>query len=84
MQYLSLGEIAAAADWEKDVPLREALAIVLAGGKDKINEGFMRVNAFRSRQIEEYLRHVRAMRLGDRRDQLTPALAKYIAQPATT
>jgi len=84
VQYLSLGEIAAAADWEKDVPLREALAIVLAGGKDKINEGFMRVNAFRSRQIEEYLRHVRAMRLGDRRDQLTPALAKYIAQPATT
>lgn len=81
--YLTVGELASAREWEQDVPWREALAIVLGKGKDNINEGFLRVNALRAAQIENYMRHVRAARIGDRRGSLPQQLARYVAEPAT-
>ncbi|HWO94212.1 MAG TPA: hypothetical protein VNL92_05560, partial [Dehalococcoidia bacterium] len=83
INYVTLGETAAAAEWEKDVPQNEALAIILGGGKDNIGEGFRLLKQLRRDQIENYMRHARAARIGDRRDSLAKGLAAYFTEAVT-
>ena len=80
-RYLNKGEEYLAKDRAADTPMREALAIHLGGGVQQIGEGFRRLDAFRQRQLQEYLGRVEAAGIKDHQNVLWPELAKDL-QPA--
>ena len=80
-KYLQKGEEYLVRDYEEDVPMREALAILLGGGLQQIGEGFEKLKDFRRRQILTYLSRVESAGLGGQRERLWPALATYL-EPA--
>jgi len=74
---LEKGEDALILD-DRDTPTREALAILVAGGKDRIQEGFRRLEEMRRRQVQGYLRRLEWAGLDDRAEKLHPALRPYV------
>jgi hypothetical protein len=80
-RYLSKGEEYLAKDDATNAPLREALAILLGGGLERIGEGFRKLKDFRRRQVLEYLSRVQAAGV-DHRASLWPDLADYL-EPTT-
>jgi hypothetical protein len=77
-RYLDKGEALLVAD-DKDTATREAFAILMAGGKDKIEQGLQMYEDMRRRQVRQYLD-----RLGwatiDRAPSLFPALRPYASE----
>ena len=56
----------------------EALAVLLGGGADKMDEGFRRLLAIRKRQVNEYVHRLEVCGLGDRRQRINPDLALFL------
>jgi hypothetical protein len=48
------------------LPSNAALAILLGGGEDKIDEGYKTLLAVRQRQVKEYVQRVRVAGFGER------------------
>ncbi len=61
----------------------EALAILLGGGKDKIDEGIRKLTAIRKRQVQEYIKRVRSAGFGDRFDDGRSSLNRIVSQAAS-
>ena len=59
----------------------ESLAVLLGGGKDKIDEGYQKLLAVRKRQINEYMHRLEVVGLGDRRQRMNPEMAKFLDPP---
>jgi len=70
-------------EWEKDVPLREALMILLGGGAsaDQMADGFSKLEYFRALWANDYIKQLAAAGLGDRRDKVHYTIKKYLPQP---
>jgi hypothetical protein len=81
-RYLTKGEEYLARDRASDTPMREALAIHLGGGVEHIGEGFRRLDAFRQRQLQEYLGRVEAAGIKNHENVLWPELAKDLPPQA--
>lgn len=79
--YLQRGETMLEHDWQKDAPLREAMAIIIGGGLDKLQTGMEKLNWLRRLQIEEYLRALDYALL-DRRERLSTQFKQYLDEPA--
>ena len=69
-KYLDKAEGMLAFDDAKDVPLNEAMAVLLGGGRDGAAEGAARWRQLKMRMIEEYLRRLAAGGIPDRRGRL--------------
>jgi hypothetical protein len=69
---------------EKDVPLREAMIILLGGGTkpEQLADGAAKYEYFWQRWVNAYADRLAGAGLGDRRAILHPTLRKYIKQPA--
>ena len=50
----------------RDTPSNEALAVLLGGGKDHIDEGHNKLLAIRQRQVKEYVQRIRSAGFGER------------------
>ena len=59
----------------------ESLAILLGGGKDKVDVGYQKLLAIRKRQINEYMHRLEVIGLGDRRQRMNPDMAKFLDPP---
>jgi hypothetical protein len=70
---------------DKDVPLREAMIILLGGGKspEQLAEGTAKYEYFWRRWVNAYADRLAAAGLPERRGMLHPALRKYANQPET-
>jgi hypothetical protein len=82
--YLNKAEAVFAFEDEKDVPLREALLILLGGGleKSQILDGTRKLEYFKRRWVRDYLARLAAAGLGERRDKLHPYLKQHAEEPA--
>lgn len=69
---------------EKDVPLKEAMIVLLGNGAgpDEIAEGRAKYEYFWRRWINRYADRLHAAGLPERREKLHPSLRKYIYQTA--
>jgi len=56
----------------------ESLAILLGGGKDKIDLGYQKLLAVRKRQINEYMHRLEVVGLADRRERMNPDMKKFL------
>jgi hypothetical protein len=56
----------------------ESLAILLGGGKEKIDVGYQKLLAVRKRQINEYMHRLEVIGLGDRRERMNPDMKKFL------
>ena len=83
-KYLEKGEEYLTKDFNEDVPMREALAILLGGGLEQIGEGFKKLNDFRRREILSYLGRVKAAGLDEQRERMWPDLVPYLEPAAPT
>ncbi len=81
--YLNKAEAVFAFEEERDVPLREALIILLGGGKgnDEVVDGVRKLEYFRRRWVRDYLARLSAAGI-DRREKLHPYLRQFAAEPA--
>jgi len=59
----------------------ESLAILLGGGKDKIDQGYQKLLAVRKRQINEYMHRLEVIGLGDRRERMNPDMKQFLDPP---
>lgn len=59
----------------------ESLAILLGGGKDKMDLGFQKLLAVRKRQINEYMHRLEVIGLGDRRERMNPDMKQFLDPP---
>ena len=61
----------------------EALAILLGGGSSEVHlrEGYMKLLAIRRRQINEYMKRLEVVGLGDRRDRMHPMMQALLDPP---
>jgi hypothetical protein len=59
----------------------ESLAILLGGGKDKIDLGYQKLLAVRKRQINEYMHRLEVIGLGDRRERMNPDMKQFLDPP---
>jgi hypothetical protein len=75
--YLEKGETALIQDGS-DTPTSEALAILMAGGKDRIREGFRHVEEMRQRQVRDYLRRLEWATFKEHAERLHPELKPYV------
>ncbi len=68
---------------EKDVPLREALIILLGGGtgKEQVADGIAKLEYFKGRWVRDYVARLAAAGFPERRETLHPSLKKYIEEP---
>jgi hypothetical protein len=68
---------------EKDVPLHEAMIILLGGGANaaQIAEGTAKYEYFWRRWVNAYATRLAAAGLPERRSHLHPSLRKYATQP---
>ena len=73
---------------DKDVPLREALTILLGGGAspELMADGHRKLEYFRARFIRDYLARLAGAGVPERINKLHTALRKYVPQeePAAT
>jgi len=81
-RYLEKGERALIVD-DRDTPTREALAILLGGGKSEsqLNEGYNRLLAVRRKQFNEYVHRLDVVGLGDRRERMHPRAQAFLDPP---
>ena len=79
--YLQKGETILEQDWQRDTPLREALAIVIGGGVERINDGMGKLEWLRRLQIDDYLAALDYGWLSDRREKLTASFRQYLETP---
>ena len=77
-RYLEKGESGLIVD-DRDTPTREALAILLGGGKERIHEGFRRLEDMRRRQVLDYLRRLEWATLEEHAERLHPELGRYVS-----
>ena len=77
-RYLEKGEGGLIVD-DRDTPTREALAILLGGGKERIGEGFRRLEDMRWRQVLNYLRRLEWATLEEHAERLLPELSRYVS-----
>lgn len=56
----------------------DSLAILLGGGKDRVDVGYERLLAIRKRQINEYMHRLEVIGLGDRRERMNPDLKRFL------
>lgn len=77
-RYLDKGEALLVAD-DRDSATREAFAILMAGGKNSIQEGLKKYQEMRRRQVEQYLDRLSWATI-ERRERLNPALRAYLPQ----
>ena len=56
----------------RNVGLNEALAVLLGGGKDKIDVGYQKLLAVTKKQVNEYMHRLEVCGLGDRRERVHP------------
>jgi hypothetical protein len=56
----------------------ESLAILLGGGRDKMDEGLNRLLAVRKRQVNEYMHRLKVAGLADRRGRMTAQFAPFL------
>ena len=80
--YLQKGEVMLEHDWQKDAPLREALAIIMGGGLAGMQQGMEKLAWLRRLQINEYLAALDYAGLNDRREKLRAEFKQYIEEPA--
>ena len=82
--YLNKAEAVFMFDDEKDVPLREALIILLGGGtsQEQVTEGMAKLDYFKHRWVNDYLSRLAAAGFPERREKLHPSLKQYIEEPA--
>lgn len=68
---------------EKDVPLREAMIVMLGGGTkpEQLAEGAAKYEYFWARWVNQYAQRLDGAGLGDRREKMHPTLRKYLKQP---
>jgi hypothetical protein len=81
--YLQKAETILEQDWQRDTPIREALAIIMSGGVEKMSFGMEKLAWLRGLQVEEYLRALDYAQLGDRREKMTSGFKQYLDVPAT-
>jgi hypothetical protein len=64
----------------RGLPSNAALAMLLGGGEDKIDDGFNTLLAVRQRQVKEYVQRVRVAGFGERFEngRAMPVLEQYI------
>ena len=57
-----------------------ALAVLLGGGEDKVDEGYKTMLALRQRQVKEYVQRVRVAGFGERFEngRANPMLEQYV------
>jgi hypothetical protein len=75
-RYLDKGEAMLVMD-DRDAATREAFAILMAGSKDKIQEGLQKYGDLRRRQVQQYLDRLSWATI-DRGERLNPALRAYL------
>jgi hypothetical protein len=82
--YLNKAEAVFAFDDQKDVPLREALIILLGGGTsaEQVSDGMAKLEYFRARWVRDYLSRLAAAGFPERREKLHPLLKQYVEEPA--
>jgi hypothetical protein len=70
-------------EWDRDVPLRESLMILLGGGTspDQLSDGASKLEYFKTRWANDYVRQLAAAGLGDRRGKVHHSIKKYLPQP---
>lgn len=70
---------------EKDVPLREAMIILLGGGTnpEQLADGAAKYEYFWRRWVNAYAFRLAGAGLPERKEKLHPSLRKYITQPET-
>src|SRR5579884_4289463 len=64
----------------RGLPSNAALAILLGGGEDKVDEGYKLLLAIRQRQVKEYVQRVRVAGFGERFEngRANPMLEQYV------
>jgi hypothetical protein len=56
----------------------ESLAILLGGGRDKMDEGLRTLMAVRKRQVNEYMHRLKVAGLGDRRGRMSNQFSPFL------
>jgi hypothetical protein len=82
--YLNKAEAVFAFDDEKDLPLREALIILLGGGtkEEQVTDGMAKLEYFKARWVRDYVSRLAAAGFPERKEKLHPSLRKYVEEPA--
>ncbi|MGH2405251.1 MAG: hypothetical protein ACRDGN_12440 [bacterium] len=82
--YLNKAEAVFAFDDGKDVPLKEALIILLGGGlsEERVADGTRKLEYFKRRWLNDYLSRLAAAGIPDRREKLHPYLKQHVEEPA--
>jgi hypothetical protein len=80
--YLNKYEAILNFDENKDVPLREALMILLGGGAspEQLKDGAVKYEYFRGRWVREYVARLAAAGLPERAQKIHASLRKYVPQ----